>query len=258
MNKIHPTAIVAPEAELGDHNEIGPHCVVGPEVTMGNGNVLRSHLLIEGKAILGNENQCFQFSSLGTEPQDLKYHQEDTLLEVGDNNVFRENVSVHRGTANGGGKTLIGNHNLFMGYVHVAHDCHIGNYNILANYTGLSGHVVLDNYVTLGGQNGVIQFVRIGSYCYFGAGTMVDKHIAPYTTGYGNRITIKSVNVVGLQRRGFSREAINAIRDAHRMLYRSGMNTEEAVQAIEYKYGQIEEVRVFTEFIKDVKHDVKK
>lgn len=258
MNNIHPTAIIEDGAVLGEENHIGPYCLVGKNVNLGSNNVLRSHVIIEGKTYIGNHNSFFQFSSIGTEPQDLKYHQEETTLYIGDNNTFRENTSVHRGTVTGHGTTKIGNTNLFMGYVHVAHDCVIGNNNILANYTGLSGHVTIDDYVTLGGQNGVIQFVHIGSHCYFGAGTMIDKSIAPYITGYGNRIQIKGINLVGLKRRGYSREAINAMLDAHKIFFRSDKKEWEALESIEEKYKEIPEVMMFVNFIRNAEGGVKK
>lgn len=258
MNKIHPTSIVDKNAKLGDNIEIGPYCTVGPQVQLGDGCVLRSHVVLEGKTVIGKNNTFFQFSSIGTVPQDLKYHNENSLLNIGDDNTFRECVSVHLGTDHDRGVTEIGNHNLLMGYVHVAHDCQLGNHNILANYTGLSGHVVLEDHITLCGQNGVTQFVCIGSYCYFGAGTMVDKHIAPYTTGYGNRIQIKGVNIIGLKRQGYSREAINNIMDVHRIFFRSDMNEKDALRTIEEQYGHLDEIRSFIDFARTVEGGVRK
>lgn len=258
MNKIHPTAIVEKGAELAGNVEIGPYCVIGPHVSLGDGCVLRSHVVMEGHTTVGKNNSFFQFSTIGSEPQDLKYQKEDSLLIIGDENVFRECVSVHVGTAHDRGETVIGNKNLFMGYTHVAHDCQIGNHNVLANYTGLSGHVILDNHITLGGQNGVTQYVRIGDYSYFGAGTIIDKHIAPYTTGYGNRIQIKGVNIIGLKRHGFSRESINNILDAHRIFFRSEINEKDALRTIEEQYGHLEEVRLFIDFARTVEGGVRK
>ena len=258
MNKIHPTAIIEKGAELGDHVEIGPYCIVGSQVTLDDGCVLRSHVVIEGKTVIGKQNVFFQFATIGSDPQDLKFHQENTLLTIGDHNTFREGVSIHKGTAKDRGETSISNHNLFMGYVHVAHDCQIGNDNVLANYTGLAGHIILDDHISIGGFTGITQFVRIGSYSYIGAGTTIDKHIAPYTTGYGNRIQVKGVNIVGLKRRGFSRDAINNILDVHRMFFRSEMNEKDALRTIEEQYGHLEEIQMFIEFAHSVNGGIRK
>ena len=180
------------------------------------------------------------------------FSQEKTVLVIGQGNVFRESVSVHRGTITGIGETRVGNNNLFMGYVHVAHDCVIGDNNTLANYVGLSGHVTIDNFVTLGGQVGVVQFLRIGSFAYIGGASVIDKNIPPYSTGYGNRIKIKGVNVVGLKRSGLSREKISAISDAHRIYFRSALSEVEALRRIEAELGDVEEIQLFTNFLQAV------
>ncbi len=249
MTKIHSTAIIEAGAELGADVEIGPYCQVGPGVTVGDGCRLKSHVVLDGQTTIGTENIFHPYSYIGGEPQDLKYNQEKTLLTIGSKNTIREGVSVHRGTVGGGGKTIIGDENLLMGYVHVAHDCHIGNHNILANYTGLSGHVTLDNYVTLGGQNGVAQFLRVGSYVYTGAASLIDRNVPPYATGYGNRFEVKGVNIVGLKRQNFSRESIGEILEAHRIYYRSELKSDEALRVIEETFGESAAVRAFLDFI---------
>ncbi len=258
MSKIHPTAIIEQGAEIGDHVEIGPYCIVGSQVTLASDCILRSHVVIEGKTTIGKQNVFFQFASIGSDPQDLKFHEEDSFLTIGNNNTFREGVSIHKGTEVGRGKTTIGDHNLVMGYVHIAHDCQIGNDNVLANYTGLAGHIILDDHVQIGGFTGITQFVRIGSYSYIGAGTTIDKHIAPYTTGYGNRIQVKGVNIVGLKRQGFSREAINNILDVHRLFFRSEMNEKDAMRSIKEQYGHLKEIQIFTDFVSSVEGGVRK
>ena len=252
MNNIHPTAIIDEGAELGNDLSIGPYCRVGAEVKLGDGCHLKSHVVLDGPSIIGSENIFFPFSFIGGEPQDLKYNQEKTQLIVGSKNTFREGVSVHRGTAGGGGETVIGDGNLLMGYVHVAHDCRIGNHNILANYTGLSGHVTVDDHVTLGGQNGVAQFLRIGSYVYTGAGSLIDRNVPPYSTGYGNRFEVKGVNIVGLKRQKFSREIIAEILETHRIYYRSELKNDEALRVIEETFGESDAVRTFLDFIYSV------
>lgn len=250
MNKIHPTSIIHPDARLGDDIEIGPFCTISDGVALGDGCRLISHVVIEGpETVIGESNTFHPFSIIGTEPEDKKYHQELTRLEVGDGNIFREFVSVHRGTSVGGAVTRIGNDNLLMGYVHVAHDCVLGNGNVLADYTGLAGHVVIDDCVTLSGQVGVVQFLRIGSYAYIGGGSVIDRHVPPFATGYGNRLEIKGVNIVGLRRHGFSREVISAISDAHRIYFRSGMSEAGALRRIEAELGDVDEVRQFIEFL---------
>ena len=252
MNKIHPTSILEDGAQIGADVEIGPYCVIGSGVTIGDGCRLKSHVTLDGQTTIGAENIFHPSAYIGGEPQDLKYNQEKTLVTIGSNNTFREGVSVHRGTVGGGGKTVIGDNNLLMGYVHVAHDCCIGNHNILANYTGLSGHVTLDDYVTLGGQNGVAQFLSVGSYVYTGAASLIDRNIPPYATGYGNRFEVKGVNIVGLKRRGFSREAIGEILEAHRIFYRSELKNDEALRIIEETFGESSAVRAFLDFMYSV------
>ena len=252
MKEIHPTAIIEDGAEIGADVEIGPYCLIGSGVKIGDGCQLKSHVILDGQTTIGSENIFHPTAYIGGEPQDLKYNQEKTLVTIGSKNTFREGVSVHRGTAGGGGETVIGDDNLLMGYVHVAHDCHIGNHNILANYTGLSGHVTLDNYVTLGGQNGVAQFLSVGSYVYTGAASLIDRNIPPYATGYGNRFEVKGVNIVGLKRQNFIRESIGEILEAHRIYYRSELKNDEALRIIEETFGESTAVRAFLDFIYSV------
>ncbi len=249
MSKIHPTAIIEDGAHIGAHVEIGPYCHISTNVSIGDGNKLKSHVVLDGHTTIGQDNVIHPNAYIGGEPQDLKYNQEPTIVKIGDRNTIREGVSIHRGTKGGGGETIIGDDNLLMGYVHVAHDCHVGNNNILANYTGLSGHVTLDNYVTLGGQNGVAQFLRIGSYVYTGAGSLIDHNIPPFSTGYGNRFEVRGVNIVGLKRQGFNRESISEILEAHRIFYRSDLKNDEALRVIEETFGDSPAVRQFLDFI---------
>ena len=252
MKKIHPTAIIEDGAEIGSDVKVGPYCHVGHEVKIGDGSVLKSHVILDGQTTIGEENIFFPTSYIGGEPQDLKYGNEKSQVKIGKKNTFREGVSVHRGTHGGGGETVIGNENLLMGYVHIAHDCHIGNNNILANYTGLSGHVKLNNHVTLGGQNGVAQFLNVGSYVYTGAASLIDRNIPPYSTGYGNRFEVKGVNIVGLKRQNFSRDSIGEILEAHRIFYRSDLKNDEALRIIEETFGESNAIRLFLDFIYEV------
>ena len=248
----HPSSLVHPDAVLGADVKIGPFCTVGAGVEIGDGCRLLSHVVIDGpQTVIGEDNTFHPFSVIGVDAQDKKYGGEPTRLVIGDGNVFRESVSVHRGSV-GGGETRIGSGNLLMNHVHVAHDCTIGDHNVLASYVGLSGHVVLDDHVTLGGRVGVVQFLRIGSHAYVGGGSVVDGHVPPYASAVGNRLRIRGVNVVGLKRRGFSREAIHAISDAHALYFRSGLRKEEALQQIDEQVGGAEEVEAFTAFLRAV------
>jgi len=258
MSKIHPTAIIEDGAALGNDVVVDAYSHVGPQVKLGDGCTLRSHVVLAGNTTVGQQNVFHPFAYIGGEPQYLKYRGEDTQVIVGDHNTFREGVSVHRGTQGGGGRTTIGSHNLLMGYVHVAHDCHIGNHNVLANYTGLSGHVTIDDCVTLGGQNGVAQFLRIGSYVFTGGASLIDGHVAPYVTGYGNRFEVKGVNIVGLKRHDFSQEAIRNILESHRIYFRVDLKADEAVRIIEETFGEAPEVRRFLDFVSETKGSVKR
>lgn len=250
MNNIHATAIVDENAKLGSGITIGPYCTIGPNVSIGDGCTLISHVVLEGHTTIGKENRFHPFSIIGADPGDLKYQDEDTTLVIGNGNTFRESCSAHRGTVTGGGETRIGNDNLFMGYVHIAHDCIVGDRNVLATYVGLSGHVVIDNNAILGGQTGVVQFLRIGSFAYIGGASVIDKNIPPYSTGYGNRISIKGVNIVGLKRAGYKRDVISSIAEAHRVYFRSGLSEAEAIQRIEAELGEVEEVQNFLGFLR--------
>ena len=252
MNDIHATAIVSDQANLGDNITIGPYACVEPGVTLGNGCTLASHAVLRGNSTIGEDNFFDSFSVVGGDPGDLKYNKEETKLHIGNGNTFRESVTVHRGTVSGGGETRIGDNNLLMGYVHVAHDCTLGDSNVLSTYVGLSGHVTIDNNAILGGQTGVVQFLRIGSFAYIGGASVIDKNIPPYSTGYGNRIAIKGVNIVGLKRAGYSREVISAISEAHKLYFKSGLSEAEAIPRIEAELGETEEVRHFLEFLQSV------
>ena len=250
MIKIHPTTIIEDGAEIGNDVSIGPFCRVGNEVKIGNGCKLISHVVIDGKTSLGDSNIIYPFAFLGGDPQDLKYKRENTILKIGEGNTFREGCSIHKGTNGGGGETIIGDNNLFMGYVHIAHDCKLGNNNILSNYTGLSGHVIIENNVILGGQNGVAQFLKIGSFVFTGGASLIDRNVPPYSTGYGNRFEVKGVNIVGLKRYGFSREAISEILEAHRIYFRAELKHEEAIRVIEETFEDTTEIQIFLDFVK--------
>lgn len=229
MSLIHPSAIIDPKAELGKEVEVGPWTTIGPDVEIGDGCVISSHVVIKGPTKLGKHNRIFQFASVGEDCQDKKYRGEPTCLEMGDYNVIREGVTLHRGTVQDQGITRIGSHNLFMAYTHVAHDCVVGDQVILANNAALAGHVHVDDYAILGGFTAVHQFCRIGAHVMCGAGTVVLKDIPAYVMATGNTAEPHGINAEGLKRRGFSAEAIAQLKRAYRVLYRSGLTVEQAL-----------------------------
>ena len=247
---IHPTAIVSPEAKLGADVVIGPYCRIGDRVTVGKGCRFDSHVIVEGPTTIGENNHFFPFGTIGLQPQDLKFQGEETFLKIGSHNVFREYVNIHRGTKGGGGRTLIGDHNFLMVYVHVAHDCFVGNHVIMANAATLAGHVTIEDHATIGAFSGVHQFCRVGTHGYVGGYSVITKDVLPYSKTVSERNTQAfGVNTVGLERKGFTPEQIQNIKTAFRLLLQSKLNTTQAVEAIEAA-NQASEVRVLTDFIK--------
>jgi UDP-N-acetylglucosamine acyltransferase len=218
---VHPTAIVGPKARLGAGVRIGPYCMVGDDVVLGDGVELVSHVVVAGRTEIGAETRIFPFASIGHRPQDLKYHGEPSRLVIGERCVIRENATVNPGTEGGGMETRIGNDCLLMASTHVAHDCTLGNNVILANYVGVAGHCTIGDFVTFGGTCVVHQFVRIGSHAFIGAQSMVDADVIPYGMAVGNRAVLAGLNLIGLKRRGFDREAIHSLRAAYRMIFSS-------------------------------------
>jgi UDP-N-acetylglucosamine acyltransferase len=214
---IHPSAVIAPEAELGIDVEVGPFCVIGPEARIGDRCKLHSHVVIDGKSTLGAENEIYPFTAIGTRSQDLKYAGEPPSVEIGARNVFRENVTVHRGT--GAVPSVIGNDNHFLAYAHVAHDSVVGNHCILSNGATLGGHVVIGDYVIVSGLSGIHQFCRIGDHAIIGGCTKIVQDVPPFLIADGNPAALRGINLVGLQRRGFSPEAIRALKQAYRKLF---------------------------------------
>ena len=248
MSKIHPTAIIHPEARLDESVEVGPYAVIGPRVTLGRNTTVGPHAVLEGDTTLGERNRVFQFASVGAMPQDLKYAGEDTQLRIGDDNIIREFVTVHIGTAGGGGVTRIGNKNLLMAYSHVAHDCVLGNGCILANGAMLAGHVEVGDHVTFGGLSAVHQFTRIGKHAFIAGGAMVTMDVPLYCTAQGDRAEMSGLNTVGLTRHGYTEEQVGRIKDAYRILFRSKLGVNEALSKLKAKHGghpEIDELLVF-------------
>jgi UDP-N-acetylglucosamine acyltransferase len=249
--QVDPAARVDPRAVLGPGVRVGPYCIVGPEVTLGRGTVLDAHVVIEGPTRVGERNRFYPFSSVGLAPQDLKYRGEPSRLEIGDQNTFREFVTVNRGTAGGGNVTRIGSHNLFMTEVHVAHDCSVGDHTIFANAATLAGHVEIQDWATIGAFTGVHQFCRVGAHAFVGGYSVVTKDVLPYSRTVGNRSArVYGINTVGLLRRGFARESLVALKEAYRILLQSRLNTTEALARLEAEGPQTPEVRAIVDFVR--------
>ena len=219
QTKVHQTAIVAPGARIGAGVRIGPYCMVGDDVVLHDDVDLVSHAVVAGRTEIGAGTRIFPFASIGHQPQDLKYEGEPSRLVIGERCVIREHVTMNPGTRGGTMETRIGSDCLFMASAHVAHDCQVGNHVILANYVGLAGHTVVGDYVTFGGTCVVHQFVRVGAHAFVGAQSMVDADVIPYGIAVGNRARLAGLNLVGLKRRKFDREAIHTLRTAYRMIF---------------------------------------
>lgn len=230
---IHPTAIIDSSARLADDVQVGPLTLIGPDVEIGAGTVIGSHVVIQGPTRIGNNNKISQFASVGAECQDKKYRNEPTRLEIGDDNVIREHVTIHRGTVQDNSLTRIGDRNLLMVGVHVAHDCLIGNDNIFANTTGIAGHVHIGDGVILGGMTGVHQFCKIGSYAMSAGCSFITKDIPAYVMVGGNPASARSMNFEGMKRRGWSAEVISNLRQAYKIVYRQGHTLEQAMAQLE-------------------------
>ena len=228
MSRIHPTAIVDPQAQLDDSVEIGPYTLIGPHVSIGARTRVAGHCVIEGHTHIGQDNRIFQFCSLGAAPQDKKYAGEPTRLTIGHRNTIREFCSFNVGTVQDGGLTSLGDDNWVMAYVHLAHDCHVGHHTILANNTQLAGHVHVGDWVILGGFTGVHQFVKIGAHAMAGFASAVSQDVPPFMTVDGNPLAVRGFNIEGLRRRGFGPERLAAVKQMHRLLYRAGLTFEQA------------------------------
>lgn len=253
---IHATAVVDAAAVIGPDCAIGPFCFVGPGVTMGARNTLRSHVVVEGPTTIGDDNAFFPGAAIGTPPQDLKYAGEPTRLTIGNHNLFRECVTANRGTVGGGGLTSIGSHCLFMAYAHVAHDCHLADHVILANCATLAGHVTIEEHVSIGGLTPVQQFVRIGAHAFIGGATRVAQDIVPYIKMGGIPPVVLGSNHIGLSRRGFSPEAVQGIETALKVLFRSGLNTTQALAKLRAEPTGMPEVERLIRFVETAERGI--
>ena len=223
---------IDPKAEIDEGVTIGPWCIVGPGVRIGSGTVIESHVVIRANTAIGTNNRFYQFCSVGEDPADKKFEGEETWLEIGDDNVFREWVTLHRGTGSGGGYTKIGDDNLLMAYGHVAHDCVVGSHTVFANNVGLCGHVTIDDWAILGGYAGVNQFLTVGAHAMIGGMTHISNDVPAYMIVSGRPATVRSVNTIGLERRGFDKESIAEIREAFKILYKRNYSLQEAIDQI--------------------------
>jgi len=246
---IHSTAIVHPNAKLAPDVQVGAYSLIGEHVEIGAGTVIGPHVVINGHTRIGQHNRIFQFCSLGEIPQDKKYANEPTRLEIGDHNTIREFCTFNLGTAQDVGVTRVGNHNWIMAYVHLAHDCQVGNHTIFANNSQLAGHVEVGDYAILGGFTVVHQFVRIGAHIITGMGTILLQDVPPYVLASGNPSAPHGINSEGLKRRGFSSPAIMAIKRAYKTLYRSGLSLADAQVAIQSQVAEHAELQPLAEFL---------
>jgi UDP-N-acetylglucosamine acyltransferase len=249
MAAIHPTAIIDPGAELGADVSVGPYAVIGAGVALGAGCRIGPHAVIVGPTRMGAGNEVWQFASIGEVPQDKKYGGEQTLLEIGDRNRFRECCTVNRGTVTGAGRTRIGSDNLFMAYTHVAHDSIVGNHCVLANYATLGGHVEIDDWVILGGYAGIHQFCKIGTHAFLANNAAATRDVPPYVMVAGAPCAPKGINAEGLRRRGFTAEQIGNIKTAYRVLYRSGLKLAAASAELARLAAEQPELRPLVDFL---------
>jgi UDP-N-acetylglucosamine acyltransferase len=246
---IEPTAIVHSGARLGENVSVGAYSIIGEHVEIGAGTHIGPHVVIAGHTRIGRDNQIFQFSSLGEVPQDKKYRDEPTRLEIGDRNVIREFCTFNCGTVQDAGVTRIGDDNWIMAYVHLAHDCQVGNHTIFANNAQLAGHVTVGDWAILGGFTGVHQFCHVGAHCITAVGSVVLKDIPPYVTAAGNTARPHGINSEGLKRRGFSGEAITRIKRAYKTLYRNGLTAEAAAAQLAEEAKSCPEIQPLVDFL---------
>ncbi len=246
---IDSSAIIDPAAELDEGVTVGPFAVIGPKVRVGRGTTIGPHAVLRGPTTIGVDNQIFQFSSIGDDPQDKKYAGEETVLEIGDRNVIREFVTMNRGTAQDRGATTIGSDNLFMVSTHVAHDCVIGDHVILANAASIAGHVTIDDWAILGGFSLVHQFCHIGAHCFSGMSSVISKDVPPYVMVSGHPARPHGINSEGLRRLGFTEAAIQAIKRAYKALYKEKMKLTEATVVLTEMAVEYPEIAVMTKFL---------
>lgn len=253
MVNIHPTAIVHERAKLGQDVQIGPYVTIEADVVVGDRSEIQSHAILHSGTSIAEDAKVFPYAVIGGPPQHLRYQGEPTEVHIGRGVTLREMITVHRGTTFGGGKTVIEDDCYIMAYTHVAHDCRVGKGVILANAIQLAGHVTIGDYVFIGGQSAIAQFCRVGSYCYLGGGTIIRKDLPPFLIGKGYEFKIQGINAVGLSRRGFSTQTITRLRKLYRIFYLQNLTVGQALEKISIELGDSDDIRLFTEFVKNSK-----
>ncbi|HAC58714.1 acyl-ACP--UDP-N-acetylglucosamine O-acyltransferase [Parvibaculum sp.] len=250
MTEIHPTALVDPKADVAPSAKVGPYCVVGPNVVLGEGVVLHSHVVVEGRTSVGARTEIYPFASIGHQPQDLKYKGEPSTLEIGTDNLIREHVTMNPGTEGGGMVTRVGNHCAFLTASHVGHDSIVGNHVVFSNNVMLAGHCKIDDYVIFGGGAALHQFGRVGKHAFIGGMSAVENDVIPYGLVIGNRAHLVGLNLVGLRRRGFTRDQMQSMREAYNLLFAEGGTLRDRVEAVAGRFGDKPEVMEIVDFIR--------
>lgn len=249
--KIHPTAIIAPDAQLDEGVEIGPYAIIKSDVKIGKNTIIGPHTVIDDYTRIGEGCHIFQFCSIGAPPQDLKFGGEKTRVIIGNFNTIREFVTIHRSTTSDIGVTMIGDHNLIMAYCHVAHNCKLGNRIVMSNAATLAGHIHIEDYAIISGLTGIHQFCRIGAHCMVGGASAVVKDVPPYTIAQGNHAKLYGLNLIGLKRRNFPEKTIKALKEAYQIIFRSNLLLEKALNKAQEEVEDCAEVRHFIQFIKE-------
>jgi UDP-N-acetylglucosamine acyltransferase len=255
-NHIHDTALIYPGAEIDTGVEVGPYCVIGPDVRIGKGTKLHSHVVIQGYTTLGRENEIFPFACIGTAPQDLKYHNEPSTLEIGDKNRIRESVTIQPGTEHGLMKTIVGSSNLFMANSHIGHDCVVGDFNVIANSVGVAGHVSIEDHVIVGGMAGIHQFCRIGKLSLIGGGAMVAQDVPPFCIVQGDRATLRGLNLIGLKRAGFTLDEIAFMKRTYRQLFLQAGSVKDKIESLPSEICENNKVSHLLDFISKSKRGI--
>lgn len=249
--KVHPTALVSPQAELGQGVEIGPFAVIEDQVVVGDETRIDSHVVVNSNVTIGRGNHIYPFAAIGTDPQDLTYQGQETSLVVGDENIIREYVTFHRGSPKGGGVTKVGSQGMFMAYTHVAHDCQVGDHVVMANVATLAGHVQVEDWAAISAMSAVHQFGRVGAHSFVGAVCGVPQDVPPFCMVAGNRAQLYGLNTVGLKRRGFSEETLSDLKQAYRILFRNkGSLMATNLSQVEEELGHVPEVKHLVEFVR--------